>query len=173
MTVDPTVLPGLLLLAAELVALAAVGFVVVRVVLRQANDLAALAQGLVVGLALWGLVVSFVLYAVPGLAGALVGWIIVLAAGAGLAWRAGGSIAPQPRVAAGFAVMVLALFWIVLASRQLLTFPDPHIHLGLSASIRAGAYPPVLPWSPDLRAPYHYGEDIAAGAPDAPVRSRT
>lgn len=160
MTVDPTVVPGLLLLAGELFALAAVGYVVVRVVLRQADERAALAQGLVVGLALWGLVVNFVLYAVPGLAGALVGWIVVLAAGAGLAWRARGSIAPRPRVAAGFAVAVLALLWVVLASRQLLTFPDPHIHLGLSTSIRAGGYPPVLPWSPDLRAPYHYGEDL-------------
>ena len=163
MTVDPAVMPGLLLLAAELAALAAVGFVVVRVVLRQADDWAALAQGLVVGLALWGLIVNFVLYAVPGLAGALVGWIIVLAAGAGLAWRARGSIAPRPRVVAGFAVAILALFWMMLASRQLLTFPDPHIHLGLSASIRAGAYPPVLPWSPEVRAPYHYGEDILRG----------
>ena len=163
MTVDLAVVPGLLLLAVELAVLAAVGYVVVRVVLRQADDRAALAQGLVVGLALWGLVVNFVLYAVPGLAGALVGWIVVLAAGAGLAWRAGGSIAPRPRVVAGFAVVVLALFWVVLASRQLLTFPDPHIHLGLSASIRAGAYPPVLPWSPETRAPYHYGEDILRG----------
>ena len=163
MTVDPTVVPGLLLLAAELVALAAVGYVVVRVVLRQADDRVALAQGLVVGLALWGLVVNFVLYAVPGLAGALVGWVIVLAAGAGLAWRGRGSISPRPRVVAGFAVAVLALFWIVLASRQLLTFPDPHIHLGLSASLRAGGYPPVLPWSPEFRAPYHYGEDLLRG----------
>lgn len=163
MTVDPTVVPGLLLLAAELVALAAVGFVVVRVVLRQTDDRAALAQGLVVGLALWGLIVNFVLYVVPGLAGALVGWIIVLAAGAVLAWRARGSIAPQPRVVAGFAVAVLALFWMALASRQLLTLVDAHIHLGLSASIRAGAYPPVLPWNPELRAPYHYGEDLLRG----------
>ncbi len=169
MTVDPTVVPGLLLLAAELAALAAVGFVVVRVVLRQADDLAALAQGLVVGLALWGLIVNFVLYAVPGLAGALVGWAIVLAAGAGLAWRARGSIAPRPRVAAGFAVVVLVLLWFALSSRQLLTIPDPHIHLGLSASVRAGGYPPVLPWNPVFLAPYHYGEDLLRGLLMPPV----
>ena len=50
MTVDPAVLPGLLLLAAELGVLAAVGFVVARVALRQTDDRLALAQGLVIGL---------------------------------------------------------------------------------------------------------------------------
>ena len=49
MTVDPTVIPGfLILLLAELSALTAVGFVVVRVALRQSDDRMALAQGLVV-----------------------------------------------------------------------------------------------------------------------------
>ena len=37
MTVDPTVIPGLLLLALELLALAAVGYVVARVGLRQST----------------------------------------------------------------------------------------------------------------------------------------
>ena len=59
MIVDPAIVPGLLLLAAELAALAAVGYVVVRVALRQADARAALAQGLVVGPALWGLIVEF------------------------------------------------------------------------------------------------------------------
>ena len=49
MIVDPAVIPGLLILAAELAALAAVGYVVVRVALRQSDDRVALAQGLVVG----------------------------------------------------------------------------------------------------------------------------
>jgi len=108
MIVDPAVVPGLLLLAAELVALAAVGFVVVRVALGQTDDLLALAQGLVVGLALWGLVTNFVVYLLPGLAGALVGWMVVLAIGAGIAWRRPKRLGVQPRVAAGFAVAVLA-----------------------------------------------------------------
>ena len=77
MIVDPSVLPGLLLLAAELAALATVGFVVVRTALRQDDELSALAQGLVVGPALWGLIVNFVMYAVPGLAGAAVGWAVI------------------------------------------------------------------------------------------------
>ena len=104
MIVDPAVLPGLLLLAAELAALAAVGYVIVRVALRQEDDCMALAQGLVVGLALWGLITNFVMYAVPGLAGAAVGWGVTLALGAGLAWRAPNPIRPRPRVLAGFAV---------------------------------------------------------------------
>ena len=101
MTVDPAVIPGLLLLAAEFAALAAVGYVVVRVALRQTDDRMALAQGLVVGLALWGLITNFVLYAVPGLAGAAVGWGLTLILGTVLAWRAPHSIWPRPRVAAG------------------------------------------------------------------------
>ena len=73
--------PGLLLLVLELLALAAVGFVVARVGLRQRNDLAALAQGMVVGLALWGLALNFVLRVFPGLAGTLLTWLVILATG--------------------------------------------------------------------------------------------
>ena len=163
MTIDPTIIPGVLLLAAELVALAVVGFVIVRVALQQTDDRMALAQGLVVGLALWGLIVNFVMYAVPGLAGAIVGWGLVLALGVLLVWRAPRPIRPQARVVAGFLVAVLALFWVALASRQLLGIADVHMHLQLAATIRAGGFPPELPWSPGMPAPYHYGEDLLVG----------
>ena len=163
MIVDPAVLPGLLLLAAELATLAAVGYVIVRVALRQDDERMALAQGLVVGPALWGVIVNFVLYAVPGLAGAAVGWGLTLALGAGLAWRAPNPIRPRPRVLAGFAVAVLALFWVGLASRQLLSIPDAMNHVGLAASIRAGGFPPAFFWIPDNPAPYHYGAGLLIG----------
>ncbi|MDE2990052.1 MAG: hypothetical protein OXU21_03155 [Chloroflexota bacterium] len=163
MIVDPAVIPGLLLLAAELVALAAVGYVVARVVLRQDDERVALAQGLVVGLALWGVIVNFVMYVVPGLAGAAVGWVVTLALGAVLVWRAPGAIRPQPRVAAGFIVAVLALMWAALASRQLLVIPDPPIHLGLAATIRAGGFPPELPWHAGTLVRYHHGPDLLVG----------
>ena len=163
MTLDPTVIPGLLLLAAELIALAAVGYVVVRVVLRQADERVALAQGLVVGLALWGLFTNFVLYVVPGLAGTAVGWGVTLALGAVLAWRAPRPIRPRPRVAAGFAVAVLALMWAALASRQLMVIPDPPIHLGLAATFRAGGFPPELPWHAGALVRYHHGTDLLVG----------
>ena len=169
MTVDPAVIPGLLLLAAELGVLAAVGYVVVRVALRQNDERVALAQGLVVGLALWGLITNFVLYAVPGMAGAAVGWGVTLVLGGVLAWRAPHSIWPHPRVAAGFMGAVLALFWMALASRQLLTIPDAANHLGLAASIRAGGFPPELPWNPGMAAPYHYGIDLLIGLLAPPV----
>ena len=91
MTVDPAVVPGLLLLALELLALAAVGYVAARVALRQSDDRLALAQGLVIGLALWGLIVNFAMHLLPGLAGALAGWITVFGLGAGLAWHARGT----------------------------------------------------------------------------------
>ena len=169
MIVDATVIPGLLILAAELVALAAVGYVVVRVALRQADDRVALAQGLVVGLALWGLIVNFVMYAVPGLAGAAVGWGVTLTLGAVLAWRAPDPIRPPPRMVAGFAVAVLALLWAGLASRQLMGVPDPEIHLGLAATIRAGGFPPELPWNPGTVVRYHYATSLLVGVLAPPI----
>ena len=170
MTIDPSIVPGLLLLAAEILVLAVIGFIVARVALRQTDDRMALAQGLVVGLALWGLIVNLVLYAVPGMAGALVGWVVMLAIGAGLAWRARRPIRPRLRVVAGFAVVALVLFPIVLAGRQLLSSPDTAIHHGLIATIRAGGpHPPELPWNPGLAAPYHYGIDLLIGLLTPPV----
>ncbi len=169
MTVDPTVIPGFLILVLELSALTAVGFVVVRVALRQSDDRMALAQGLVVGPALWGLIVNFAMYAVPGLAGALVGWAAMLVLGAGLAWRASASIRPRGRVVAGFVVAALALLWVALASRQQLTIPDVENHLGLAASIRSGEFPPELPWVPGVPVPYHYGFDLLVGLLTPPV----
>ncbi len=169
MIVDPTVLPGFLLLLAELVALAGVGFIVVRVALRQTDDRMALAQGMVVGLALWGLITNLVLYAVPGLAGAAIGWGVTLALGAVLAWRAPERIRPEPRMLAGFAAVVLALLWAGLASRQLLVIPDDAIHLGLAATLRAGGFPPELPWSPGIFVRYHHGIDLLIGLLTPPV----
>ena len=169
MTVDPAVVPGFLLLMAELGALAAVGFVVARVALRQTDDRLALAQGLVIGPALWGLIVNFAMYAVPGLAGALVGWAAMLVLGAGLAWRASAPIRPRGRVVAGFVVAALALLWVALASRQLLAIPDARAHLGLAASIRAGGFPPAFFWTPEFPAHYHHGADLLIGLLTPPV----
>ena len=87
MTVDPSVVPGLLFLLAELVALAGVGYVIVRTALREKDDRVALAQGLVVGPAIWGVVVNLVMYVLPGLPGAVAGWIFVLALAAVLVWH--------------------------------------------------------------------------------------
>ena len=163
MTFDPSVVPGLLFLLAELVALAAVGYVVVRVALREIDDRVALAQGLVVGPAIWGVVVNLVMYALPGLSAGVTGWILVLALAAVLIWRAPQSIRPRLRAAAGFALAAVALFWLALASRQTLGIPDVAMHLGLPASIRAGVFPPELPWNPGMTAPYHYGVDMLSG----------
>lgn len=105
MTINPTVIPGLVVLAAEFITLAGVGYVVVRTVLRQTDERAALAQGLVVGLSLWGV----------------------------LAWRTRRQLRPQPLVVAGFAATAVVLFWAALASRQALSVSDPHSQLGLAA----------------------------------------
>ena len=164
MTVDPSVVPGLLFLLAEFVALAAVGYVIVRTALRETDQRVALAQGLIVGPAIWGVVVNLIMYLVPGRAGAIAGWIFVLALAAVLIWRAPKPIRPRLRTAAMFALLALALFWIALASRQLmLEIPDAPIHVGLAASIREGAFPPELPWSLGVRAPYHYGAYLLNG----------
>ena len=163
MIVDPAVLPGLLLLAAELATLAAVGYVVVRVALRRDDDLSALAQGLVVGPALWGIVVNFVMYVVPGMAGAAVGWAVTLGLGAVLAWRSPTRPRPSARTLAGFAGAILVLGWAALASRQLLGIANPHVDLGLAATIRYGGFPVSLPWHPEAPAKYHYGVSLLAG----------
>lgn len=170
MNADPSVIPGLLLLAGELGALAVVGFIVVRVTLGQRDDLVALAQGLVVGLALWGLIVNFVLFLWPGYAGALVGWAVVVMIGAGMAWRGRARIRVNPRLAVGFGATFLALFWIALAGRQLLPNPDPYIHHGFIGGIRAGGpHPPELPWNPGMAVPYHYGVDLLIGLLTPPI----
>lgn len=160
LTIDPTVLPGFLLLILELLVLAAVGYVVARVGLRERHDLVALAQGMVIGLALWGLLVNFILYLVPGLAGALVGWGLTLTLGGTLTWRHRTELSIPMRRLAGFAVAALALFWVMLAARQLMKIPDPEIHLGLSSYIRAGGWPPAMPWNPDVPVFYHHGVDL-------------
>ena len=160
MTLDVTILPGLLLLASELLVLAAVGFVFARVALRQRYVPLALAQGLVIGPAVWGLAANFLLHMVPGLAGALTTWVVALALAAFLARRAPATLRLPPRTLAGFGLATLAVFWFALASRQLLSIPDEDIHLAISATIRAGQFPPVLSWIPDQRLPYHYGADL-------------
>lgn len=163
MTVDLSVIPGLLFLAAELLALAAVGYVVARVALRQTDAWLALAQGTIIGPACWGLIVNFALHLLPGMAGAAAGWFAMLALGTGLARRAPTRLRLAPRTVAAFVAAALALSWIALAGRQLLTIPDSSIHLTLSAAIRAGVFPPELAWNPGAVVPYHYGVDLLIG----------
>jgi hypothetical protein len=162
-TIDPSVVPGLLLLALELLALALVGFVVSRVLLRQSDDFLALSQGLAVGLALWGLIANFAMHLTPGLTGAIVAWIVIVGIGAGLAWRRPSALRVSVPTTAIFVATVLSVFWVALAGRQLLSIADDEIHHGLAASIRAGGFPPVLPWHPGQPAPYHYGIDMLVG----------
>ncbi len=162
-TVNPSVVPGLLLLLAEFVALAGVGYAIVRVALRETDHRVALAQGLVVGPAIWGVVVNLAMYALPGIPGGIAGWIFVLALAAVLVWRSPNPLRPRLRTAAVFGLTALALFWAALASRQLLTVIDDTLHLGLAASIRAGAFPPEMPWNPGTPTPYHYGFGMLNG----------
>ncbi len=168
MTVDPGVVPGLLLLAAELLTLAGVGYVVARLALRQTDDGMALAQGLVIGPALWGLLVNFMLPVLPGHSGALAGWIVTLALGIGLAWRAPRALRPSPRRVVGLGAAALAVFWAALAVRQMLPLPDG-VHVELAATIQAGGRASELPWNPGLAAPYHYGPQLLTGLLAPPV----
>ena len=163
MTVEPSVVPGLLFLVAELAALTGVGYVIVRVALRETDHRVALAQGLVVGPAIWGVVVNLILYALPGMTGAVAGWIFVLALAAVLVWRSPESIRPRPHVTALFTVATLTLFCVVLASRQTLGIPDFWLRIALAAVIREGGFPPELPWNPGNPAPYHYGVYLLSG----------
>ena len=160
MTVDPTALPGLALLAAELLALAAIGFVLARVCLGRADDRMALAQGLVIGPAIWGLLVNFLLHPLPGRAGALAGWLLLGLLSLFLMRGRYSSLRNSWRTYAGFAAAALATFGVALAARQTLIVPDAHIRLGLTAPIQAGVWPPVMPWSPWQPIPYHYGTEL-------------
>ena len=153
----------------ELAALAAVGFVVARVGLRERHDLVALAQGMVIGPALWGLGVSFILYLIPGLAGAVVAWGLVLSLGGVLAWRGGTTVSISWRRLGGFAAVALALCWVTLAARQLMRIPDADLHLGLSAHIQAGGWPPATPWNPDVPVYYHHGVDLLVALLAPPI----
>ena len=163
MTLDPTVVPGLLLLALELLALAAVGYGVARVALRQDDHLMALAQGLAIGIALWGLTASLVLHAVPGRAGALLTWVLLLAPSLWLGWRRRRELPINRTAAASFAAASLSVFAVALAARQTLIVSDAFIRFGLAAPIQAGVWPPILPWSPWQPVPYHYGTDMLVG----------
>lgn len=163
MTLDLTVMLGLLLFALELMVLAAAGFVVARVLLQQRDDLVAMAQGVVIGPALWGLAVNFLMRVLPGLAGVALGWAGVAAVGLWLAWRTPSCVRAKPPRVVGFGIAALVLFWIVLAGRQTLSIVDAYLHLGLASSIQAGGFPPAFPWHPDLPAPYHYGADMLIG----------
>ncbi len=163
LTINPSVVPGLLILAFELLALALIGFVVSRVLLRQNDSFLALAQGLAVGLALWGLIANFAMFLTPGLAGGVAAWIVIVGVGAVLAWRTRSALHVPPSTAAIFVATALSIFWLALAGRQLLSIADDEIHHGLAASIRAGGFPPVLPWNPGQPAPYHYGIDMLIG----------
>lgn len=140
-----------------------VGFIVARVALRQRNDLLALAQGMAVGMAIWGLTANFAMFLLPGLAGGIAAWVVAIGIGAGLAWREPGALRVPMSTSTIFAASAMLTFWLALAGRQLLSIADDEIHHGLAASIRAGGFPPVLPWNPSQAAPYHYGIDMLVG----------
>ena len=129
MTVDSAVIRGLVILAAEFLTLAAVGYVVARVALRQTDD--RLAQGLVIGPPLWGLIVNFLLHLFPGMAGALAGWIVVLVLGTGLAWRRRHVLRISPHTLAAFGLAGTAIFWValvILLQRLSSHLPYPYLN---------------------------------------------
>ena len=115
---------------------------------------------MVLGPTLFGLVTSFLLYLIPGMAGAAAGWTVTVATAVLLARRAPTALRASSRALFGVVVAALVLAWIALAGRQLLIIPDPSIHLGLAGAMRAGIHPPELPWNPGLSVPYHYGVDL-------------
>ena len=169
MTVDPAVLPGLLLLGLELAVLAAVGFLVARMALGQTDSAMALAQGMVIGPALWGLAVNVLLNVTVGRGAALAGWVAILGAVVVLVRRAPHDWRVSRRTVAWFGVTALTLFSVALAGRQLLGIADPTIHLGLAAAAQAGQWPLVLPWVPSQPLLYHYGVDLLIGLLAPPV----
>ena len=162
-------MPGLLLLVLELLVLTAVGYIVARLALRQSDDLMALAQGMLIGPALWGIVANFILHLVPGRGGALVSWMTLLALAIGLAWRSPRLLRPKILDAIGLATVALSIFWAMLAARQLLHITDAENHLGLAAYIGEGGWPPIFSYNPGQPLLYHYGADLLIGLLAPPV----
>jgi hypothetical protein len=167
--VDTTVLPGLLLLALELLVLAAAGYTVARLALRQSDELLALAQGMLIGPALWGLIANFVLHLAPGRGGALLSWMALLALAIGLAWRSRRRLRPKVFNAIGLGTAAIFTLWAMLAARQLLHITDAEAHLGLASYIGAGGWPPVFSYNPGQPLLYHYGADLLIGLLAPPV----
>ena len=157
---EPLIALGLMLLGAELAVLAAIGFLVARAVLRQGDDRLALAQGLLIGPGLWGLLANGFVFFLPSQIGAAAAWATVLALAVWLIRRPATRTWPSGRTAAGFTVIALIVFWMTLAARQLISIPDPDLHLGLAALIQSNGTPPVLSWAPWSPLFHHYGADL-------------
>ena len=165
--VDVGLLPGLLLFALELAAIAVFGYVVVRGLLGQARGYLAASQGLIAGLALWGLLLNAAFYVAPGAVGVVLAWLAAAALTGILIWKKRVEPRPTLSAAATFAAICLPIFWISLSARQLLWIPDIGAHVPLTASMMAGNFPPAFPWNPNEAANYHYGLDLIIGGLEA------
>ena len=163
MSVDLVSVLSLVALGLQLLALAAIGYIVVRVALRQSDEPSALAQGLVIGPALWGLTTNYLLHLLPGSIGVVSGWLLLVAIGIALTWRTRETLSPRLKHALPLAAAALAMFCVAFASRQQLGTADSPTHLALASSVRAGNWPLVLPWIPDQPIHYHYGADLLVG----------
>ncbi len=165
--VDVGLLPGLLLIALELAAIAILGYVVVRGLLGQAPGYLAASQGLIVGLALWGLLLNAAFYVAPGPIGVALAWLAAAVLTGLLIWKK--RVEPRPGLSTGaiFSAICLPIFWISLSARQLLWIPDIGAHVPLTASMMAGNFPPAFPWNPNEAANYHYGPDLIIGGLEA------
>ena len=170
MSVDLTVVPGFLLLLAEFAALAAVGYVVARVALRQDDVPMALAQGLVIGLALWGPHHELRALRRPR------------------ACRRGHRLGPDPRAGGGPGVGARRRgfarrracwrgswrpSWRSLGSRWRVgnssPFPIRSCTWEWPARSGAGGFPPELSWSPGEPMRYHHGAQLLIGLLAPPI----
>ncbi len=165
--VDVGLLPGFALFAIQVGAIAIFGYVVVRGLLGQKPGYLAAAQGLIAGLALWGLLVNAAFYVAPGAIGVVLAWSAAAMLTVVLIWKKRVEPRPSRSAAATFAAIFLPVFWIALSARQLLWVPDIGVHVPLTASMMAGNFPPAFPWNPNEPAFYHYGPDLIIGALEA------
>ena len=169
MKLDPTILPGLLILSLQIVSLMISGYIIARISLRQSDRRLALAQGMLIGPALWILIANFLLHIIPGLAGGYISWGLLVALALALAWKHLNDLWSTPRCLLGFIVAAIPVFWLALASRQLLHIPDEQIHIAIASTIRFGSHPPILAWNPHVPLSYHYGTDMMIGLSTPPI----
>lgn len=124
----------------------------------------------IIGAGLHLLTANLLWWLIPGAVGSWLG----LATGIGLAAstayfsRRRLGVTGRPPVTWASAMVGVAalagLLYVALANRTHILFTDEEWHLPLAATMAAGDFPPISPFSPSFGAAYHYGTDLLAAS---------
>lgn len=124
----------------------------------------------IVGVGLHLLTANLLSWSAPGAVGSWLGLAAGLSLSASTAYAKRRRLKLADRSAGtwagvGLGVLALAgLLYVALANRTHVLFTDEEWHLALTATLAAGAFPPISPFSPAFGAAYHYGADLLAAS---------